>query len=148
MITDEIYERMSRKYPAGPAWTSSSFRGYGECPLEIRFLLSSDKLEFEVGNGGLPQFLWNTFYHWRWVLADCEAGYALIGAHRQVAAISEFRTLCEIHEDKCRKMIEECIRTNDFRLFNEWVTNASVTLRSDLEPLFFSDSGLSELKSS
>lgn len=145
-MTDAVYRWMAKRDPEGPRWTDPSFSGYRDLPQELRFLLSSDKLEFEVQNGGLPQFLWNTFYHWRWILDDCEAGYEMIGARTQCLAIAEFRKLCEGHEKECRIWIFECVSTKDFQKFNAWMASAGDTLRSEKETLFYSDSGLQTLK--
>jgi hypothetical protein len=146
MNTNIVYRWVAKNDPEGPRWTDPSFSGYRDFPEEIRFLLSSDKLEFEVQNGGLPQFLWNVFYHFHWVLNDCEAGYEMIGAHKPSLAIPEFRKLCDAHEKECRKYIIECVNTKDFQKFNDWMVIASTTLQSEKEKLFYSDSGLHELK--
>ena len=146
MTTDAVYRWMAKKDPEGPRWTDPSFSGYRHLPEEVRFLLSSDKLEFEIQNGGLPQFLWNTFYHWRWILDDCEGAYGMIGAHSQHLAISEFRNLCDGHEKSCRVSIFHCVSAKDFQKFNDWMASAVTTLRSDKEKLFYFDSGLQVLK--
>jgi hypothetical protein len=146
MRIEAIYHWAETKDPRGPRWTDPSFSGYREFPEEVQFLLSSDKLEFEVANGGLPQFLWNTFYHWRWVLDDCERGYEMIAAYPQRLAIPEFRKLCDDHERDCRIYIFECVSTKDFQKFNDWMASASATLQSESEKLFYSGSGLQDLK--
>jgi len=86
------------------------------------------------------------FYHCRSILDDCEDGYEMIGAHVQSLAIPEFRILCVSHEEKCRNQIIQCVETKDFQKFNDWMACANKTLRSDKESLFYSDSGLHELK--
>lgn len=146
MNTDTIYRWIARIDPEGPRWTDPSFDGYRKYPKEIRFLLSSDKLEFEVQNGGLPQFLWNVFYHYHWILDDCEVGYEMIGAHAQSISISEFRKLCDNHKQECLKYINHCIDTRNFQVFNDWMEVASITLRSEKETLFYSDSDLQIIK--
>lgn len=79
MDEEEIYTWFNARYPGGPEWTSPDFDAYSNAPIELRMFLSMDKLEAEISNGGSPQLLWNTFYHWGKLLDDCEIGYGLIG---------------------------------------------------------------------
>ncbi len=109
-------------------------------------IVSMDKVEGEIANGGLPQLLWNVFFHWRHVLTDCEAGYEIIGAIPQRNAVREFRALFERHERDCRGYIDRCVSERDFSYFNKWCDHASAFLKSENERLFYPDSGIEEVR--
>ena len=143
-MIEEIYKWLDEKYPEGAIWTSSEFGCYRDAPVEIRMILSMHQLESEVANGGLPQFLWNTYYHWRKVLEDCKTGCEFIGAFEQKNAVAEFWYLCEQHEAECFKFIQSCIRDNDFSYFGKWCEHSAAALKSGRESLFWTDSGLEE----
>jgi len=141
-IETQIYNWFEHRYPGGPQWTSSGFHCFRDAPLELRMVVAMDKVEAEIANGGLPQLLWNVFFHWRHVLDDCEAGYEAIGARAQRDSIGEFRGLFEQYEQECRSYIEPCIREQDFAYFNKWCDYGYAVMDSDSEGLFYTDSGV------
>lgn len=143
-IKATIYDWFERRYPEGLQWTSSNFDCCRDAPAELRMILMMDKVEFEIANGGLPQLLWNVFFHWRLVLADSEAGYEMIGALAHSDAIRQFRMLFERHEQECRIYIERCISEGEFAHFNRWCDHGSSIMKSDREPLFYTNSGVQE----
>lgn len=143
-IEARVFEWFQRHYPDGPQWTSSSFDCFRDVPLELRMVVATDKVEGEITNGGLPQLLWNVFFHWRQVLADSESGYELIGAILQRDAIREFRTLFERYEEECRSYIDRCISEQEFDYFNKWCDYGAAVMSSDSERLFYTDSGVHE----
>ncbi len=143
-IEDRIYAWFERHYPDGPKWTSSCFQCFRDAPLELRMVISMDKVEGEIGNGGLPQLLWNVFFHWRHVLADCEAGYEMIGALAQRAAAQEYQVLFERYEMECRRYLDRCIQEQEFSYFNQWCEYGYTVMKLESERLFYYDSGIHE----
>lgn len=143
-IETKVYDWFEQRYPGGPQWTSSSFHCFRDAPLEFRMLIAMDKVEAEIANGGLPQLLWNVFFHWRHVLDDSEAGYEAIGATPQRDAIREFRGLFERYEQECRSYIEPCIREQEFAYFNKWCDYGYSVMESESVRLFYTDSGVHE----
>ena len=65
----------------------------------------------EITNGGLPQFLWNVFYHWRVIADDCSFAYAAIGAQPQAEATTDVIRLLSAHESVCGEYIERVVAT-------------------------------------
>jgi hypothetical protein len=70
-------------------------------PLEVRMLYAFDNLEYNISNGGWPQFLWNNIATWRALIETSEAGYELIGANEEVSVLATLRGLCETNEAPC-----------------------------------------------
>lgn len=137
MNEEGIFDWFNVRYPGGPDWTSADFDAYRNAPIELRMFISMSKLEGEIPNGGLPQLLWNTFYHWRRLLDDCETGYELIGSIPQRDAIREFRTVFEAQEAECKKYISQCIQKHDFSYFGKWCEYAAPRMDSEREKLFW-----------
>jgi hypothetical protein len=137
ILQSKIYDWFERRYPDVGSWTNPGFHCYQDAPLELRVVLMTNRVEADLGNGGLPQLLWNCFYHWRVVLRDAAAGYRLFGAVEQEAAIVEFQRLFERSELACGARVEECVRTQDFALFSQWCVSAQPELDSPLESLFY-----------
>jgi len=121
----------------GPGWTSPDFDCYHETPIELRVFVAMRKLEAEISNGGLPQLLWNTFYHWRELLNDCETAYGLMGADVQRDAIQAFRALFLVHEAECSKYVSRCIQERDFSYFDKWCKYGAPRMGSEREKLFW-----------
>lgn len=138
----EVYKWFTKQYPKGPEWTSKKFHCYRDAPMELRMIISMDKLEAEITNGGLPQFLWNTFFHWKHVLDDCENGYDAIGAIVQRDAVREFRGICERHQRECWQYISHCTNAEDFSYFSKWCEHGKVLMKPENEELFWADSTL------
>lgn len=145
-IEAKVYQWFQRHYPDGPQWTSSSFDCFRDAPLELRMLVTMEKVESEIANGGLPQLLWNVFFHWRHVLADCETGYEIIGAMPQCDAVREFRARFEQYEPTCRSYINRCVSEQKFDYFNQWCDYGFTVMKAESERLFYSDSGVGELR--
>lgn len=145
-LESEIFVWFNSRYPDGLAWTSKDFHCFRDAQLELRAVISTDKVEFEIANGGLSQLLWNTFFHWRNLFDDCEAGYRLFQAGKQQAAIQTFRLLFEQYETECKHFIDSCIAENDFSWFNRWCERAKSSMTLEEERLFYSDSGVEELR--
>src|SRR5690242_11765232 len=85
-----IIEQLFRDYGEARL-LNRDFHGYRSAPLHLRMFFSMRVLESEIANGGLAQFLWNTFYHWRGIIEDCAYAYEAIGAKPQAAAIPGIR---------------------------------------------------------
>ena len=72
LICDWLYIKLSRR----PTW-------YGRPaskapPLEIKMIPAFGEIEYNLGNGGWAQFLWNCFRRWREIIDVAKAGYLLI----------------------------------------------------------------------
>lgn len=138
-LHDQVFDWFERHYPDAGHWTDPSFHCYQDAPLELRAIVMTHRVEADVSNGGLPQFLWNSFFHWRTILRDAAAGYRLFLCPAQEQAIHQFHLLFEQHEPACRELVERSIRTQDFALFGQWCQSAEATLQSDRESLFYTD---------
>jgi len=141
-VETKIYSWFQRRYPDGPQWTSRDFGCFRDAPLELRMIVSMDKVEGEIENGGLPQLLWNVFYHWRHVLDDCETGYGRIGAVPQRDATCRVRLLFEKYELECRGYIDNCVREQNFDFFNKWCDYGYTVMDSGDEALFSLESDI------
>jgi hypothetical protein len=93
-------------------------------------------LENDVCNGGLAQFLWNFFYHWRDILEDCAYAYSVIGASAQASAIPEVIRILQEHEAACSVYIERASTTKNPAGFDVWYESAERTMDSPFDSLF------------
>ena len=141
-IEAKVCDWFQHRYPDGPQWTSRSFGCFRDAPLELRMIVSMSKVEAEITNGGLPQLLWNVFFHWRHVFADCEAGYKIIAAFPQSEAIRQFQKLFEQHEQECCNYIDRCVGEQKSGCFKEWCNYGYTIMDSDSERLFYNESGV------
>src|SRR4051812_16481076 len=107
-----IYKWLDRNYPEGPTWYERPAQA-GWPALEIRMLPAFGDIEYNLGNGGWAQYLWNCFGYWRPILDTAQEGYRLIGAPEQSAALDTLRILCERDERECGETIERSIRDDD-----------------------------------
>jgi len=127
-----ICEWLDRNYPDGLTWYG---RPASEAPpLEIRMIPAFGEIEYNLGNGGWAQFLWNRFRHWRETIDVAKAGYLLIGGPEQSAALSELWTLCERDERECREMQEQ-----RKWLFSEFTSRSYLAQSNDWEQLFYGE---------
>jgi hypothetical protein len=100
-----IWDWLDRNYPNGPTWYG---RPAAEAPpLEIKMMPALGAIEYNISNGGWAQFLWNCFDEWRKIIGVARAGYLLIGAPEQSAALDALWTLCERDERECRETLEQ-----------------------------------------
>jgi hypothetical protein len=142
-----IYGWLNRHYPDGPAWYA---RPAIAPPIEVRMIVAFDNIEYNIGNGGWAQFLWNRFEHWRAVVATGREGYRLIGAPEQSAALDTLWGLCERDEQESSETIKRSIRETDEERYGSPPFFAEFTSRSysappnNWEPLFYHDSGVYE----
>ena len=138
-----IYDWLGRNYPDGPTWYGQ--QGHVEVPaLEIRMIAAFDDIEYNLGNGGWSQFLWNCFGYWRQIINVAEEGYCLIGATEQSAALATLRALCERDERECGETIERSVReddgsTNAPPYFAEFTARSYSAPPNDWEPLFYGE---------
>jgi hypothetical protein len=107
-----ICDWLERNYPDGPTWYDRAKEGLKPA-LEIRMISAFGAVEYNIGNGGWAQFLWNCFPHWREIIADAKEGYLLIGAPEQSAALDSLYALCERDERECAETIQKSIKDND-----------------------------------
>jgi hypothetical protein len=110
--------------------------------------LSMRVLEGEITNGGLAQFLWNTFFHWRAIADDCSFAYAAIGAEPQAAAMPEVIRLLATHESTCGEYVARAIATKDFVEFQAWCAVGESAMDSAVETPFYHSDALDSLKQS
>jgi len=143
-----IREWIDRNYPDGPTW-------YGRPaveppPLEISMIPAFGAIEYNLGNGGWAQFLWNCFDDRREIINVARDGYLLIGAPEQSAALDTLWTLCERDERECREMLERA--DAEFKrkgpdawssIFAKFTSRSYSAPPNDWEPLFY-DEGVYE----
>ena len=146
-IRVKVYDWFEKQYPGGPKWTSKSFHCFRDASLELRIIVAMDKVEAEIVNGGLPQLLWNVFYHWRHLLDDCEAGYGMLGAVRQRDAIRRFRGTFNRYEGDCLRHIEEAVQMPSSGGFDKWCNYGYAIMESEDENLFWKDAELQHQRS-
>lgn len=126
----------------GPAdYHLRGFHCFNEIPLEWRMTVATDIFEEEVSNGGLAQFLWNVFYHYKTVLRDAGDGYQLVGATRHAAAINSCRAICSRFEQSCARHYAAAIESGDDGLdhFDQWYEEAERPMHFPDEELFYCD---------
>jgi hypothetical protein len=140
-VQQMIYDWLNRHYPDGPTWYSRPAVALLPA-LEIRIISAFDDIEYNLGNGGWAQFLWNCFDHWRQIIEAADKGYVLIGASEQSAALDTLRSLCERDERECSETIERSIRDDDGTIdgppyFAEFTSRSYSVPPNDWEPLFY-----------
>src|ERR1700721_116407 len=69
-----ICDWLERNYPDGPTWYDRGEKDISPA-LEIRMIPAFNAIEYNLGNGGWAQFLWNCFPHWRAIIAVGKEGY-------------------------------------------------------------------------
>lgn len=142
-----IFDWLNRNFPDGPTWYE---RPEKSPAIEIRMIAAFNDIEYNIGNGGWAQFLWNCFGHWRKIIEDGREGYLLIGATEQSAALDTLWALCERDERECGETIERSLAESDDERYGSPPFFAEFTSRSysapsnDWEPLFYDDGGAHE----
>jgi hypothetical protein len=101
-----IYDWLDRNYPEGVGVYAHA-QGTILPALEIRMIWAFDAIEYNLGNGGWAQFLWNCFDDWRAIIDVARDGYLLIGAPEQSAALTKLWALCKRDERECREAMEQ-----------------------------------------
>ncbi len=148
MATEQsIIDRLFHDY-GDPRFLDRDFHGYRAAPRNTRMFFSMRVLEGEITNGGLAQFLWNVFFHWRVIADDCSYAYAAIGAEPQAAAMPEVTRLLAAHESTCGEHVARAIATKDFAEFQAWIAVGEPAMDSPVEPLFYYSDTLDALKQS
>lgn len=141
----DVQDLIFKAYGA-PEFRDMSFHCYRDLPLEWRMPVMTNTFEGEIINGGLAQFLWNTFYHYRAILQDAKAGYDLVGSAAHANAIANCMEICARYEDECGICIRKCIRNDNSSLFDDWYEMAETEMSFPEEGLFESDSDISRIK--
>jgi len=134
-VVEEVEQWFGRKYPNAD-WRSRKFDCFSNVPTALRMFPMMGHLEAEIVNGGLAQFLWNTFFHWERVLSECEQAYQTIGALRHAIAIPVLRTRILENVDACRRHVEKAIQHQDPDEFERWYDNAEQTMSIPEEESF------------
>ena len=132
-----IYDWLNDKYPDGPVWFDDESQLDNSPPLEIRMIYPFNVIEYNIGNGGWAQFLWNCVGNWRALIATAEAGYELMGAPEQVEALKILRTLCENNEAQCLAALEQ--EDGSMETFADYTTQSYLSKGNDWEQLFWTE---------
>ena len=143
-VQDLIYNWLNRHYPEGPGWQDPDFDCYGDAPIEIKMISAFDAVEYNIGNGGWSQVLWNCFGCWRKLLEIAAEGYTLIGAPERADALRELYVLCERDEKECEKVIYTDTPSEDTEDFAEFTRRSYGVTGNDWQRLFWFDSGIYE----
>jgi hypothetical protein len=126
-----IFEWLARRYPDGPNWMDPEFDALREIPTEIRMIPIFSAIEYNIGNGGWAQFLWNCFGCWREMLDVAEQGYLLIGAHDQQLAVAKLRANCARDEAECEAILSDSSEDGDG--FAEFTMRSYLSLATSKE---------------
>jgi len=146
MATEQsIIDGLFRDY-GSPRFRDVDYHGYDAVPRNIRMFLSMRVLESEITNGGLAQFLWNVFFHWRVIAEDCAFAYAAIGAKPQAEAMPEIIRILATQEANCGEYVARCIASKDFSEFQAWCAVGESVMDLALEPLFYDSDALDTLR--
>ncbi len=145
-IQDLIYDWLGKFYPDGPGWHDPGFDCFGNTPIEIKMISAFDAIEYNIGNGGWAQLLWNCFGQWRRLIEIAKEGYQLIGALEQSAALDKLYALCERDERECEEAILQESNRDDESEFGDFTSRSYGRLdgETEWEALFFDDSGVYE----
>ena len=142
-----IIDDLIRAY-GQPRFRERSFHAYRAAPRVVRMFLAMRIMETETINGGLAQFLWSAFYHWRPITADCAFAYAAIGAQPQAAAMPEVVRLLAAHEAACGAHAARAAATQSLSEFEAWYAVGEPAMRSPVESLFYHSGTLDALRQS
>lgn len=129
-----------------PDFRRRDFSCYSELPLPWRMPIMTNVLEAEVTNGGLAQFLWNVFFHYRAILDCAKTGYELIGATDRAAVVARCGDICGRYEAQCRPLVEAALRDQATEPFQRWYAGAEEQMSVDGEELLDPESGIVEIK--
>lgn len=129
-----------------PDFRSKAFHCYANLPLAWRMAVMTNTFEGEIANGGLAQFLWNTFHHYARVLKDAADGYALVGAPDYAAAVGRCAVLCSRFEASCRGAVEAATHEQDVSRFVQWYDEVESQMSFPEEDLFGSGSDIVQVK--
>ena len=122
-------------------WRLKDAEDFKKMPEIFKSYISTIYLEAQLCNGGLAQFLWNTFYLWEAVLNACEDGYLKMKAIPQVTAIHTFRLKILQNINVCESYIMREVHKKDMGAFTEWCMVAGESMSLPEEDLFFHDMG-------
>jgi hypothetical protein len=143
-VQELIYDWFREHYPDGPEWQDPDFDCLGVAPIALKMIPAFDAVEYNIGNGGWAQFLWNCFGRWRELIAIAQEGYLLIGAPEQCAALNELRALCQRDERECQAAMTRAADEDDFSHFGTFVDRGYGKRDIKWQEAFFSDSGVYE----
>lgn len=136
-IEESIYEWLNKHYPAGPTWFDEEELPADAPPLELRMLFPMNLIEYNISNGGWSQFLWNCIDQWRQLIDTAQAGYTLIGAPEQAAALDSLRELCENDEPYCLAALER--EDGSMDTFGEYTRRSYLSRDHPWQELFWTD---------
>ena len=131
-----VIDWLNRNFPDGPTWYDEPANSP---PIEIRMIGAFNDIEYNIGNGGWAQFLWNCFDYWRKAIEDGREGYRLIGAAEQSAALDTLWALCERDERECA----ETMARPEWE-FAQFTSRSYSAPPNDWEHLFYDDGGAHE----
>jgi hypothetical protein len=140
-IEQMIYDWLERNYPEAAIWYDHDEKDISPA-LEIRMISAFDAVEYNLGNGGWAQFLWNCFPHWRAIIVVAKEGYRLIGAPEQSDALDKLYALCERDERECAEMRRKSVADHDvsddsYPSFAAFTSRSYSAPASDWEGLFW-----------
>ena len=136
-IEETIYAWLNATYPAGPTWFDEDELPKDAPPLEVRMLCACNLIEYNIGNGGWSQFLWNCFDRWRTLISTAQEGYLLIGAKEQADALNILRKLCERDEQEC--LAARGREDGSMDTFVEYTRHSYLSGANEWEELFWGD---------
>jgi hypothetical protein len=136
-IEATIYAWLNATYPAGPTWFDEEELPKDAPPLEVRMLCACNLIEYNIGNGGWSQFLWNCFDRWRTLINTAQEGYSLIGAKEQADALNILRELCERDEQAC--LAARRREDGSMETFVEYTRRSYLNRANEWEELFWGD---------
>lgn len=141
-----VYDWLQAHYPDGANWMDPEFDAFADVPWEIQMIAAFDALEYNIGNGGWSQVLWNCHGRWRELIAIARKGYTTIGATDQAAALTRLEALCERDEAECRSAILSSAGSKN--AFSNFTRRSYGANGEDWERLFWpsSDAGRKRLE--
>lgn len=143
-LENQIREFLASRFPNDSGWQDEQFHCFAGVPLELRMIPAFDALEYNIGNGGWSQVLWNCFGTWRELVRIGTEGYALTGATENVAAMGTLRSLLEANEVECREFMHLADVEDDFSYFAKFTARSYGTPVQEWERCFYFDSDLEE----
>jgi len=136
IMINQIYRWMQNKFPETTDWVHEDFHCFDGAPAEFRWLLFTNKFEFEIQNGLLPQLLWNTIFHWRLLFSVSRQAYEHFELIPEANALSDFQILFEKHEKTCLFEFRKSLETQEFQFFVDWCDSMSEEMTDPKVKLF------------
>lgn len=145
-IEETVIDWLAERYPEGPDWQNPKFHCLETEPLLLKMIPAFQAIEYNLGNGGWSQLLWNCFGTWRRLLEIAAEGYELIGAKEQQDALKPLHEVLSRDEAECARYLQMAADEEGSETFAEYTSRSFAKPGYEWQSVFYYDSGIIELR--